>query len=245
VPGAPEFDRNSVVFYPYAPDASKALLAEIGFEDTDGNGFLNWTSGPLEGEDLAIAMMAGEDAQEGVNLGQALVNTFAQVGIKVNFRPVTSAALLELNVSGEWETHIDRVEHERVLPFAKADDLVPLGKNAPNWHVEGDTPRQLQPFEEEMVDLLNQYLKENDLAKRKELINQLNHIWTENVYTLGIWVGRHGLALAKRFQNVPSGTPVFMYQWVEDNYLAESIWSPVEEQLPEVRPNTIPVYNTQ
>jgi peptide/nickel transport system substrate-binding protein len=245
VPGSPEFDRNSVVYYPYAPDAAKALLAELGFEDTDGNGVLNWTSGPLEGEDLTIAMMASEDAQEGVNLGQALVNTFAQVGIKVNFRPVTSAAILELNVSGEWETRINRVEHERVLPFAKPDDLVPLGKNAPAWHVEGDTPRQLQPFEEEMVDLLNQYLKENDLAKRKELINQLNQIWTENVYTLGIWVGRHGLALAKRFQNVPSGTPVFMYQWVEDNYLAEAIWSPAEEQLEQVRPNTIPVYNTQ
>ena len=56
-------------------------------------------------------------------------------------------------------------------------------------------------------------------------------------------VPRFFLALAKRFQNVPSGTPVFMYQWVEDNYLGEAIWSPVDQQLPEVRPDTIPVYN--
>src|SRR6185503_20806971 len=98
--------------------------------------------------------------------GQALVNTFAQVGIKVNFRPVTSAAWLDIQASGEWESFIYRVEHERVLPFAKADDLAPLGKNAPLWHREGDKPRQLQPFEEELVKLLNQYLKENDLTKR-------------------------------------------------------------------------------
>ena len=245
VPGAPEFDRNSVVYYPYAPDAAKALLAEIGFEDTDGNGFLNWTSGPLEGEDLTIALLANEDQQEGVNLGQALVNTFAQVGVKINFRPVTSAAWEDIEASGEWEGHIYRVQHERVLPFAKYLDLVPIAKNSPDWHREGDKPRQLLPFEEEMVDLINQYLTEKDLVKRKELINEFNHIWTENVYTLGIWVGRHGLALAKRFQNVPSGTPVFMYQWVEDNYLGEVIWTPTDQQLPEVRPDTIPVYSTQ
>jgi peptide/nickel transport system substrate-binding protein len=243
VPGAPEFDRNSVVFYPYAPDAAKTLLAELGFEDTDNNGILNWTSGPLAGEDLTIAMIAQEDQQEGVNLGQALVNMFAQVGIKVNFRPVTSAAWIDIRTSGEWETFIYRTEHDRVLPFAKFTDLAPLTKVAPQWHREGDTPRQLQPFEEELVDLLKQYLAELEPAKRKEIINEFNHVWTENVYTLGIWVGRHGLALAKRFQNVPSGTPVFMYQWVEDNYLGEAIWTPVEQQREQVRPNTIPVYN--
>lgn len=59
-PGAAEFDRSSVVYYPYSPDAARTLLADLGFEDTDGNGILNWTSGPLEGDDLVIASTAGE-----------------------------------------------------------------------------------------------------------------------------------------------------------------------------------------
>jgi peptide/nickel transport system substrate-binding protein len=242
MPGSPEFDRNSVVYYPYAPDAAKALLAEIGFEDTDGNDFLNWTSGPLEGEDLTIAMGGQEDQQEAVNLGQALVSMFAQVGIKVNFRPVTSADWLSIRAAGEYDTFVWRVEQEFALPFTRCSNLAPTGKNAPFWHVEGENPRQLQPFEEDLVDLVNQYCVERDLVKRKELINEYNKIFTENVYALGIWVGRHGLALAKRFQNVPPGTPVFMYQWVENNYMGEQLWTPKDQQLEEVRPNTIPVY---
>jgi peptide/nickel transport system substrate-binding protein len=243
MPGSPEFDRNSVVYYPYAPDAAKALLAEIGFEDTDGNDFLNWTSGPLEGEDLTIAMGGQEDQQEAVNLGQALVSMFAQVGIKVNFRPVTSADWISIRATGEYDTFVWRVEQEFALPFTRCSSLAPTGKNAPFWHIEGENPRQLQPFEEDLVDLANQYCVERDLVKRKELINEYNKIFTENVYALGIWVGRHGLALAKRFQNVPPGTPVFMYQWVEDNYMGEQLWTPKDQQLEEVRPDTVPVYN--
>jgi peptide/nickel transport system substrate-binding protein len=243
MPGSPEFDRNSVVYYPYAPEAAKALLAEIGFEDTDGNGFLNWTSGPLEGEDLAIAMSANEDQQEGVNLGDALVNVFGQVGVKVNFRPVTSAAWEDIQQSGEWETHVWRVGQEFALPFTRCSNLAPISKNQPAWHREGDQPRQLQPFEEELIDLVNQYCPEQDPVKRKELLNEYNHVFTENVYTIGIWVGRYGLALAKRFQNVPPGTPAFMYQWAESNYMLEQIWTPKDQQIEQLRPNTIPVYN--
>jgi peptide/nickel transport system substrate-binding protein len=139
--------------------------------------------------------------------------------------------------------HVVRSGTAFALPFTACDQLAPVTKVAPSWHREGDTPRQLQPFEEELVDLVTAYCPETDLVKRKELINQYNHIFTENVYNIGIYVGRHGLALAKRFRNVPSGTPVFFYQWVEDNLLSEQIWTPVEEQVEQVRPNTIPIFN--
>ena len=69
-----------------------------------------------------------------------------------------------------------------------------------------------------------------------------NQIFTENVYNLGVFVGRYGLGLAKRVSNVPDGTPVFMYQWVEDAILLDVLWTPVDQQLAQVRPETIPVY---
>ena len=47
---------------------------------------------------------------------------------------------------------------------------------------------------------------------------------TENVYFVGVFVGRYGLAAAKRFNNVPAGMPVFMYQWTWDNVMAEQVW---------------------
>lgn len=244
MPGSPEFERESVVYYSYAPDAARTLLAELGFEDTDGNGILNWTSGPLEGQDLIVSMFANEDALESINIGEALVNNWGEVGIQVNFRPITSAVYdQEMRGSGEWDMHVRRSLQEYALPFARCTDLAPIAKNAPHWHVEGEKPRQLQPFEEELVKIVEQYCVERDPAKRKELINQYNHIFTENVYNIGVFVSRYGLALAKRFQNVPPGSPVFLYNWIEYSIMPEQVWTPADEQIEEIRPNTIPVYN--
>jgi peptide/nickel transport system substrate-binding protein len=204
---------------------------------------VNWTSGPLEGEDLAISLTSNEDQLEGVNIGEALVNLWGQIGVKVNFRPVTSAARGDIVQSGEWQAHITRGGQAFALPFTRCNELAPVSQVAPSWHREGDKPRQLQPFEQELVDLIKAYCPETDTAKRKELINQYNQVFTENIYNIGVYVGRYGLALAKRFQNVPSGTPVFMYQWVEDSVISEQVWTPVDEQQQQVQPNTLPVYN--
>ena len=60
---------------------------------------------------------------------------------------------------------------------------------------------------------------------------------------MGTIIGRKGLALAKRFKNVPGGTPPRMYQWVEDVLMSEMIWTAEDEQKEQVRPNTVPVYS--
>jgi peptide/nickel transport system substrate-binding protein len=138
---------------------------------------------------------------------------------------------------------IFRGDQTFALPFTRCNNLAPLTKETPNWNREGDKPRVLRDWEQELVDLVNQYCVERDTAKRKELINQYNHIFTLHNYNIGIVIGRYGLALAKRFQNVPSGTPVFLYDWVENSLMYEQVWSPVDQQLPQVRPNTIPEYS--
>ena len=71
-------------------DTAKALLAELGFKDTDNNGILNWTTGPLSGQDLILSLRASQDAIETVNIGEALVNQWGKVGIKINMRPTSS-----------------------------------------------------------------------------------------------------------------------------------------------------------
>ena len=241
-PGATEFDRGSVVYYPYSPDTSRKLLAELGFEDTDGNGVLNWTEGPLAGEDLVIALTANEDQQASVVTAEALVPLMADVGIQVNFRPVKPTVADDAEVAGTWEWNVNRGGQAFAVPFSYANSLAPITKESPSYHREGEEPRELQPFEEELVRIVEEFRLEPDSDKRAEMMSEYNRIFTENVYDVGIVVGSYGLALAERFKNIPAGSPTFLYQWTWANVNPEQVWVDPAEQLDQIRPNEVPLY---
>ena len=95
-------------------------------------------------------------------------------------------------------------------------------------------------FEQQLVDIVQQYRSTFDTDGRKALMQQYNHIFTQNVYNLGIFVGRYGLGTAKRVKNIPAGTPVFMYTWVEDAILLDTLWTPVDQQLAAKPPGHYP-----
>jgi len=241
-PGAAEYDRASVVYYPYSPDTSRKLLAELGFEDTDGNGVLNWTEGPLAGQDLVIALTANEDQQASVVTAEALVPLMADVGIQVNFRPVKPTVADDAEISGEYDWNVNRGGQEYAVPFTYAASLAPLKKEMPSWHREGEEPRDLQPFEEELVRIVEEFRLESDSDKRAELMFEYNRIFTENVYDVGIVLGSYGLALAERFNNIPIGSPTFLYQWTWANVNPEQVWVDPAEQIDQIRPNEVPLY---
>jgi len=242
-PASPEYDKASVVYYPYDVEKAKALLAEIGLEDTDGNGILNFTDGPAKGQDVIVGMSTSQDAAETQTIGDQLAAMFAAVGIKANDRPMTSQARTDMNTSGEWDMLINRTS-DFDLPFKNCVNLAPLTPHTPNWNRQAEgVDRVLRDWEQDMVDTITTYCSEQDPAKRKELINHYNYLFTLHNYSLGTIIGRKGLALAKRFKNVPGGTPPYMYQWVEDAIMSETIWTPVDQQKEQVRPDAIPVYS--
>jgi peptide/nickel transport system substrate-binding protein len=241
-PGASEYERESVVYYPYSPDASRTLLEDLGFEDTDGNDILNWTEGPLEGEDLVITLMANEDQQGSTNIAQAIVPLMADIGIQVNYRPLKPTVVGDNVEAGTWEWHVSRGGQQFAVPFTRATELATIAKENPSWHRQGDDPRDLQPFEQELVDIVNEFILEPDSVRRNELMFEYNRIFTENVYDVGIVIGRYGLALAKRFNNIPSGSPTFLYHWTWGNVMPEQVWVAPEEQLDNIRPSEIPQY---
>jgi peptide/nickel transport system substrate-binding protein len=241
-PGSPVFDQKQVVYYPFSVDTAKALLAELGLKDTDNNGILNWTTGSQSGQDVILSMSANQDQLESNSIAEALVNQFAAVGLKINFRPLTSDARTDQVQSGQWDLHVDRMGQVFALPHISCADLAPITKNAPSWHREGDKPRQLQPFEEELIKLVTPFCESSDPAERQQLMSQYNKIFTENLYDIGVFVGRYGENLTKRFKNVNPGLPAFLYDWTEGNIMLEQVWSPVDQHKPEVRPNTVPEY---
>jgi peptide/nickel transport system substrate-binding protein len=240
-PGAPDFDQKSVVYYPYDPESAKTLLAEIGLKDTNNDGVLEWTSGPMAGQSVVLQLLASQDAKETQSVSEALVNQWGAVGIKINMKIMDSATNSDVHQAGTWDLQTVRGGQAFALPFVDVTALAPFTKTF-DWNREGDTPREMLDFEPKLVEIVNKYRSTFDAAGRKELMSQWNNIVTDQVYNLGIFVGRYGLGLAKRMKNVPDGTPVFMYTWVEDAILLDMLWSPADQQEKQNRPDIIPVY---
>jgi peptide/nickel transport system substrate-binding protein len=241
-PGAPDFDQKSVVYYPYDVPSAQALLAQIGLKDTNNDKVLEWTTGPMAGQSVVIQLRASQDAKETQSVAEALVNQWGTVGIKVNMKIMDSATGTDTDNSGAWDAQVVRGGQNLALPFVDVTGLAPITKNGPTWDREGTTARQMLDFEQSLIDIVQKYRSTFDAAGRKALMSQYNNIFTKNVYAMGVFVGRYGLGIGKRFKNVPDGTPVFMYTWVEDAVLLDQLWTPKDQQLKQNRPDTIPVY---
>ena len=244
-PGSSYFDRSTVAYFNNRPEASAALLADLGFEDTDGDGILNWPTDRLaSGENLVVALITSEDAEETQTVGDAAVTLLGDLGVQINVRPLNSAARRELIEAGEWELRVDRDSQVYAVPFTRCTDLGPVTKEY-SFHREGAEPRQLLDFEQDLIDIVTAFCAEPDTEVRIQQMAEYNRIVTENVYFVGVFVGRYGLAAAKRFNNVPAGMPVFMYQWTWDNVMAEQVWVAPEEQIEQLRPGVIPTYDSE
>lgn len=241
-PGSPYYDIDSVIYYPYSPESAQTLLADIGFEDTDGDGILNWTDGPLAGDNLVISLMSNTEAPASGQVAEAMVLLFADIGIQANHRPLQGPAETDAIETGAWEMRTNRIGQEMTTPFTRCDDLGPVTSTTPAWHRESGEGRELLDFEVEMVEIISQFCLEPDFEVRKELMSRYNRLYTENVYNVGGIIGRYGLALAKRFKNVPVGSPPFFYQWTWGNVQPDQIWVAPEDQLDQVLPGVIPVY---
>ena len=243
VPGSPYFDIDSVVYYPYSPDSAKALLAELGFEDTDGDGVLNWTEGPLAGENLVIALNTSVAAEATGQIGEATILLLQEVGIQINLRPLQGPAADDATVSGRWEMRVNRIGQEFTTSFTRCEDLGPVTDITPDWHRADGGSRELLDFEVELIEIIGQFCLEPDFETRKELMFRYNQLFTENVYNVGGVVGRYGLGLAKRFNNIPVGAPPYFYQWTWGNVIPEAVWVNPDEQLAQIFPETLPVYS--
>jgi peptide/nickel transport system substrate-binding protein len=242
-PGSQFFDIDSTVYYPFSTDTSKALLAELGFTETDSNGILKWPSGPLAGQPLLIGLIAGQDSDGTGTIAEALVTLFKQIGIQVNYRLLESNAMTEMNTNGQWDMEVNRMGQEWGVPNVRYRDIAPLAIQSPNFNraAEG-IERPLQDFEQQMVDIVKQFAAEPDSAKQKEMMKQYQKLHTENVYTLGVVVGRYALGMSKTIKNVPIAAPAFFYQWDYDNFIPEQFWIAKEDlgKVPETRPGVIP-----
>jgi len=208
-PKRPEYDAN-LKPWPFDPAKAKALLAEAGYSDSDGDGILDKDDGHGGRTPLRFEIISNSGNDDRKNLGLVVVDEFKRAGIGASFRAVDWSIMLEQVKHGDY----DAVILGWTASGATPPDLYQI------WHssqaVEGGSNHIY--FKNEEVDkLLTDYRTEFDPAKRKAMYDRVQEIiYDEQPYTF-VYAPQSLVAYDKRFHGVTWYPAVGSYEpewWV-------------------------------
>lgn len=229
--GTSFYDRESTVYYPFDIDGAKALLEKAGLKDTDGNGFVNFADGKAGGKDVEIVLLIDNSYATDRNLAEGLIGQMEKLGLRVVLNSLDGKQRDATNYAGkfDWMVHRNAAEYASVVQ--NTPQLAAAGPRT-SWHHRAPEGGQLDlmPFEQELVDIINKFIATNDNAERANLMKQYQKVATTNLDTVGLTEYPGALIINKRFANVPTGAPIFMFNWAEDTIMRERLFVPADKQ---------------
>lgn len=229
--GTSFYDRESTVYYPFDLDGAKALLEKAGLKDTDGNGFVNFADGKAGGKDVEIVLLIDNSYATDRNLAEGLIGQMEKLGLRVVLNSLDGKQRDATNYAGkfDWMVHRNAAEYASVVQ--NTPQLAAAGPRT-SWHHRAPEGGQLDlmPFEQELVDIINKFIATNDNAERANLMKQYQKVATTNLDTVGLTEYPGALIINKRFANVPTGAPIFMFNWAEDTIMRERLFVPAGKQ---------------
>lgn len=96
-PSSP-FHNADVTNYEYNPEKAKELLAEAGWTDSDGDGVLD-----KDGQPFAFTMLNRAGSADRIAIAEVIQFQLSQIGLKVDFETLESAAWTGRWRNGEWD----------------------------------------------------------------------------------------------------------------------------------------------
>ncbi|GCF95190.1 diguanylate phosphodiesterase [Enterococcus florum] len=156
---------------PFDPESAKALLKEAGYEDKDGDGFVEMPNG--EALDLEFVIYT---SREELNIyAQAAQANLKDIGIKVTLNTVSYETLLDMRDSGSFDMLIWNVL------IANTGD--PENYLRENWY--STSPSNQAGYKNEKVDqLIDELTVTFDEEKRKELDIEIQQLIMDDAATV-------------------------------------------------------------
>lgn len=206
----PEHKRN-LPPYSFDPEKGKALLAEAGWRDSNGDGVLDKE---MDGErvDLAFEVISNSGNDIRRDVGLTVIDEFKRAGIRATFRAV------------DWSIMLDKVKKfdfgAVILGWAMSV-MVPDSYQV--WHSSQAVPggsNHVYYRNAEVDRILEDYRVEFDPALRKVLYDRFQEIlYEEQPYTF-LFMQQAISAWDRRFHGVtwyPSGSTDLLEWWVPPN----------------------------
>jgi len=195
--------NDNVRKYEYNLEKAKALLAEAGWKDTNGDGILD-----KKGKKFEFELMTNQGNSVRTSICETLQQSWAKIGVKANIRVL------------EWATFINEYVDKQ-----KFDALV-LGWNITNdpdlydvWHSSNCGGRKLNFVcykNKELDKLLEEGRKVFDPEKRKLFYHKAQEILAEDQPYTFLYVPYSLVAISKRIENVspsPAGITHNQNDW--------------------------------
>lgn len=180
----------------FDPEASKALLDEAGYIDTDGDGFRE----SPDGEALQFVIEVGiHDLY--TPIVELMTEYLADVGINAIMDADDQTLVRDREIAGEAEIHTwDRDGGSD--PFsAEAIGIAAVGPGSPHWH---------QNWEEDPVD--DNFLRMNELyqealalppTERGDIMTEISELHADNVWYVSTGFWRRPFIKNNRIGNAP------------------------------------------
>jgi peptide/nickel transport system substrate-binding protein len=244
--GSVYHSADNTTVYSYDPEKAKRILEEeFGFEDTNDDGIYNWPEGTaIAGDELIIQLKTNEDSAASVQASEALVPMLREVGINIRLQVLSGPNNTARTNSGDFDLSVARVD-QAGTPYYFMDLIGPISSTTPGYHQEGsEYPRELLPFEQEIADLLQELRLSRTAEERIDILHKIEKLYTENIYTIGLYQLRQGLAINNRFKNISSDLPPYLYDYMVNAMPLQIIWVAEEDQYDELFLDEIPVEET-
>ncbi|WP_022852244.1 peptide-binding protein [Limisalsivibrio acetivorans] len=189
--------------YPYDVEQAKALLAEAGWSDSDGDGIID-----KDGKPFKFQLMTNQGNSVRIKIAETIQQHWKELGIDVEIRVL------------EWATFINEyIDNQKF-------DAVVMGWNIIHdpdiydvWHSKNCAPKKLNfvCFQNEEADeLIEQGRHELNPEKRKEYYHRFQEILAEEQPYTFLYIPDALVALSKRFKNVepaPAGIAYNVEEW--------------------------------
>ncbi len=165
-PDSPAYDA-ALAPLPFDPPAAKALLAEAGWRDSNGNGTLD-----RDGREFEFEILLSAGSEIGRQVDEMLATELARAGIRARVRTMEWAAFVEKVDSGQFEA--------ASLGWSAVD---PNPDPYPYWHSSQCPPNGLNNgcYRNPEADrLMEEARRELDSGRRDALFHRLHAIFRED-----------------------------------------------------------------
>ena len=180
---------NDIEPWPFDIEKAKALLAEAGWTDSNGDGILD-----RDGKDFSFEFKYPTPRRFYVRVAALLRDACQRIGIRMSEAPLDWSVFYEQYKQRAWDAVClyNGPSDPWMDPFEDwhSSQDVPNGGNDPGWHnAEADA-------------LMEQMREEFDDAKRDAMFHRFNRIFHEEQPMTLLVHGRVGVLLSKRIQGV-------------------------------------------